>query len=450
MTSYWCELAWLGGDRAEPGVLVEVEQGRVSSLELGVASAPANSTTLAGVTIPGLANAHSHAFQRLLRGRTQAERGSFWSWRERMYDAAARARPGPLPGAGAGDLRRDGDRRDHGGRGVSLPAPRSGRQPLRGSERDGEGGDRGGRERSESGSPCSTRATCTAGSASRSARSSGASPTATSNAGSSGWMSWPTVPGVRIGAAIHSVRSVDPESAARVAEWVGERPLHAHVSEQPAENEACQAAYGVTPTESLADAGVLDRRFTAVHATHVSDHDVELLGRPRTGGRRLRGLPLPDHRARPRRRRRTGQAPPRRRRGADAGQRLERDHRPLRGGPRGRARREAGRRRAGPAQPGRSPSATRPPVDISRSAGTPPAFSAGCSPTSSPSGSTASAWRARTEISSPRLWSSRRPPPTCGTCSSAASSIVRDGACLAVDAAAELDAFFSSSERNSS
>ena len=85
-------------------------------------------------------------------------------------------------------------------------------------------------------------------------------------------------PGLRIGAAIHSVRSVDPESAARVAEWVGERPLHAHVSEQPAENEACQAAYGVSPTESLAAAGVLDRPFTAVHATHVSDHDVELLG----------------------------------------------------------------------------------------------------------------------------------------------------------------------------
>jgi formiminoglutamate deiminase len=85
-------------------------------------------------------------------------------------------------------------------------------------------------------------------------------------------------PRVRIGAAIHSVRAVDPESAGRVAEWAGERPLHAHVSEQPAENEACVGAHGSTPTEVLATCGALDRAFTAVHATHVTDHDVELLG----------------------------------------------------------------------------------------------------------------------------------------------------------------------------
>ncbi len=84
----------------------------------------------------------------------------------------------------------------------------------------------------------------------------------------------------RVGAAIHSVRAVDPSSAAAVAEWARERnrPLHAHVSEQPAENEACLEAYGRTPTALLADAGALDRRFTAVHATHLEDADVGLLG----------------------------------------------------------------------------------------------------------------------------------------------------------------------------
>jgi formiminoglutamate deiminase len=85
-------------------------------------------------------------------------------------------------------------------------------------------------------------------------------------------------PRTRIGAAIHSVRAVDPGSAREVADWAGERPLHAHVSEQRAENEACIAAYGATPTELLADAGALDRAFTAVHATHVSDRDIQLLG----------------------------------------------------------------------------------------------------------------------------------------------------------------------------
>ncbi len=85
---------------------------------------------------------------------------------------------------------------------------------------------------------------------------------------------------VRIGAAIHSMRAVDPEAAAVVAAWARQqdRPLHAHVSEQPAENEACLAAYGRTPTALLADAGALDASFTAVHATHLDDGDVTLLG----------------------------------------------------------------------------------------------------------------------------------------------------------------------------
>ena len=86
--------------------------------------------------------------------------------------------------------------------------------------------------------------------------------------------------GARIGAAIHSVRAVDPGSAATVASWARERgrPLHAHVSEQPAENEACLEAYGGTPTALLADAGALEAHFTAVHATHLTEADVGLLG----------------------------------------------------------------------------------------------------------------------------------------------------------------------------
>ncbi len=83
----------------------------------------------------------------------------------------------------------------------------------------------------------------------------------------------------RIGAAIHSVRSVDPRNARVVSEWAKERdlPLHAHVSEQPAENEQCAAAYGATPTAVLETEGAVSPRFTAVHATHVSAADIELL-----------------------------------------------------------------------------------------------------------------------------------------------------------------------------
>jgi cytosine/adenosine deaminase-related metal-dependent hydrolase len=51
-----------------------------------------------------------------------------------------------------------------------------------------------------------------------------------------------------------------------------------HLSEQVAENEAALAAYGCTPTELLADAGALGARTSAVHATHLTDRDVALLG----------------------------------------------------------------------------------------------------------------------------------------------------------------------------
>jgi cytosine/adenosine deaminase-related metal-dependent hydrolase len=59
--------------------------------------------------------------------------------------------------------------------------------------------------------------------------------------------------------------------------------LHVHLSEQPAENQACQDAYGVSPAELLHDAGALTPRTTAVHATHLSTKDIQLLGGARTG-----------------------------------------------------------------------------------------------------------------------------------------------------------------------
>jgi formiminoglutamate deiminase len=84
----------------------------------------------------------------------------------------------------------------------------------------------------------------------------------------------------RIGAAIHSVRAVPAEAIAGLAAYAGERdlPLHVHLSEQPAENAACLEHHGVTPTRLLADLGALGPRTTAVHATHLTDEDIALLG----------------------------------------------------------------------------------------------------------------------------------------------------------------------------
>jgi formiminoglutamate deiminase len=90
-------------------------------------------------------------------------------------------------------------------------------------------------------------------------------------------------PHVAVGAAVHSTRAVAPDAIAAVAAWATARsaPLHAHVSEQPAENEQVLAAHGATPVGVLAAAGALSERFTAVHATHVTPDDIVLLGSAR-------------------------------------------------------------------------------------------------------------------------------------------------------------------------
>ncbi len=87
MTLFWCERAWLGGTGVTASVLIETDGERIAAVRAG-ADPPAAAQRLRGVVIPGLANAHSHAFQRALRGRTQRARGSFWTWREQMYTLA--------------------------------------------------------------------------------------------------------------------------------------------------------------------------------------------------------------------------------------------------------------------------------------------------------------------------------------------------------------------------
>jgi formiminoglutamate deiminase len=89
--------------------------------------------------------------------------------------------------------------------------------------------------------------------------------------------------GVRVGAAVHSVRAVPAADLSTVAHATGGRPLHVHLSEQPAENEACLAHYGTTPTGLLHEHGVLGPSTTAVHAVHLTPDDVATLGGTGTG-----------------------------------------------------------------------------------------------------------------------------------------------------------------------
>jgi formiminoglutamate deiminase len=283
-SSLWCELAWLGGERAEAGVLIELEGDRIGEVAVGVSEASPRATTLPGLTIPGMANAHSHAFQRALRGRTQDERGDFWSWRRRMYEVAEAVEPDSY---------------------LALARATFGEMALAGITAVGEfhylhHGRGGARYEDvnvmgsavmdaarEAGIRITLLDTCyLQGGIGREAEgvqlrfSDG-----TADAWAERVAGLEESPMARAGAAIHSVRAVDPESAALVAAFAGERsrPLHAHVSEQPAENDDCLAAYGKTPTTMLADAGALSERFTVVHATHLEESDFVALGGARCG-----------------------------------------------------------------------------------------------------------------------------------------------------------------------
>ena len=86
---------------------------------------------------------------------------------------------------------------------------------------------------------------------------------------------------VRVGVAPHSVRAVPPEWLGEIAAHARRNslPIHMHVAEQPAEIAACLEETGLRPVELLADRGVLGPRFVAVHATHLAPHEPGLLGR---------------------------------------------------------------------------------------------------------------------------------------------------------------------------
>lgn len=90
-------------------------------------------------------------------------------------------------------------------------------------------------------------------------------------------------PDVRIGVAPHSVRAVPPSWLRPIADFASRYalPLHMHVAEQPAEIAACLDETSMRPVELLAKEGVLGPRFVAVHATHLEAHEARLLGEAR-------------------------------------------------------------------------------------------------------------------------------------------------------------------------
>jgi formimidoylglutamate deiminase len=238
--------------------------------------------------LPGFVNAHSHAFQRLIRGRTQwrsasAPQADFWSWREAMYAAALALSPEDVFAVSRAcflEMLRSGItavgefhylHRDPEGRRYADPNELAHRviaaadavgiriallnvcyatggigEPLRPEQR-------------------------------RFATPAVDAYIADTDALSDAYVGHPRV---TVGVAPHSVRAVPREWLPELHAYAAARdfPFHMHVSEQPAEVEAAVAAYGFRPIALLAEDGVLDSRFTAVHATHLSLEEIALLG----------------------------------------------------------------------------------------------------------------------------------------------------------------------------
>lgn len=262
--------------------------------------------------LPGMVNAHSHAFQRVLRGRTEyrtSDRDSFWTWREMMYSAAMRLTPEDIYDASrmaflemalsgitaVGEFHYlhhapDGKPYDDpnllakeviraaGDAGLRIALlrvayARSGFQTepnpkqARFIESDGEtylknleslrrDVNRGGRPTVREGA------------------------TAIDNDLPNGRA---TVPDAWVGVAPHSVRAVPLEYLRNVIGYANKRNLkvHMHVAEQPAEVSACVEEYGRTPVALLETEGLLSDRFTAVHAIHVTPKAIALFAETR-------------------------------------------------------------------------------------------------------------------------------------------------------------------------
>ena len=257
--------------------MIEVDGERIETVITEMTAPPPGSHRLDGLVIPGLANAHSHAFQRALRGRTQRSEGSFWTWREQMYALAGALDPDSmraLARATFGEMALAGvtvvgefHYLHHGPGGSAYADPNAmGAAVIQAASEA--------RIRLTLIDACYLHGGIEPNPVQKRFFDTDADAWARRVGALTGG------PLHRIGAAIHSMRAVQPESAAIVAAWATERslPLHAHVSEQPAENEACREVYGSTPTALLHYEGALSERFTAVHATHLSQADIGLLG----------------------------------------------------------------------------------------------------------------------------------------------------------------------------
>nr|HET7858268.1 amidohydrolase family protein [Caldimonas sp.] len=275
----WAPLAWLPDGWREHVVVRAGEDGRWAEVRTGVAAPPAGAHAVAGPLVPGVVDAHSHAFQRASVAGAETRDGAhddFWSWRERMYAVAQRISPAQLRAVAAHlylellrggythvcefhYLRRDVDGSDYAdplamswaladaaaevGIGLTILPVLYERASFAAVLRDEQR-----RFRADA------RATFDAATRIRAAAR----------------------PLVDAGVAIHSLRAASAEQVAALRRLVDgdAAPIHIHVAEQAGEVDECVRATGRRPIEWLAREGVLDARWQLVHATHASADEI--------------------------------------------------------------------------------------------------------------------------------------------------------------------------------
>jgi formimidoylglutamate deiminase len=274
-TALWAPRAWIDGRWAE-SVLLEVgRDGCWDDVAPGVPK-PEHALALEGPALPGLVNAHSHAFQRAFAGlaeRRHTEHDDFWSWRDRMYQVALRISPEQLRAVATQlyiDLLRGGytevcefhylhhqpDGQPYGDRGAMAwalaDAARAAGIGLTllpvlyeraGFARDGLRDDQ-------------RRFATDARAVIELQRDAQAR-------------------GLRCGVAIHSLRAAREASMRALVEGADAGPIHIHVAEQVAEVVQCQEATGARPIEWLARTMALDARWQLVHATHATPAEID-------------------------------------------------------------------------------------------------------------------------------------------------------------------------------
>jgi formimidoylglutamate deiminase len=208
------------------------------------------------VTLPGFVNAHSHAFQRALRGRRTG--GDFWAWREAMIEHAERQTPESVRRDYAEtyrELRAAGYTAVGEFHYLGLPEARAAVEAAE-----------------EAGVEITLLLTAYARGGSPRFRQASLDEYLRQVAEL-------RADGCRVGCAPHSVRACPPDWLEGVGAYAAaeELPFHVHTDEQPREIEECLAEHGLRPIELLDRCGCLGPRTTVVHATHADDHELDLL-----------------------------------------------------------------------------------------------------------------------------------------------------------------------------